>query len=84
MVRFKDYMDPASGLPKSDVLAFELGSGSRIIARPSGTEPKAKFYCDVREAMKSGETLAEAETRASATMQRLNEAFRVAALGPST
>src|SRR5207245_4085184 len=27
-------------LPKSNVLAFELEGGSRIIARPSGTEPK--------------------------------------------
>ena len=34
-------------LPKSNVLTFELSSGSRIIARPSGTEPKAKFYLDV-------------------------------------
>src|SRR5207244_10435628 len=35
-------------LPKSDVLAFELESGSRITMRPSGTEPKIKYYIDVR------------------------------------
>jgi phosphomannomutase len=62
-------------LPASDVLAFELASGCRVIARPSGTEPKAKFYFDVREGMKPGESLAEAEARASATMKRLSEAF---------
>jgi phosphomannomutase len=62
-------------LPASDVLAFELASGSRVIARPSGTEPKAKFYFDVREAVKPGEPMAEAEARASATMKRLSEAF---------
>ncbi len=31
-------------LPKSDVVIFELASGSKVIARPSGTEPKIKFY----------------------------------------
>lgn len=32
------------GLPRSNVLIFELADGSQIIARPSGTEPKVKFY----------------------------------------
>jgi phosphomannomutase len=39
----------ASPLPKSDVFLFDLADGSRAIARPSGTEPKIKFYfflCD--------------------------------------
>jgi phosphomannomutase len=71
-------------LPPSDVLAFELASGSRIIARPSGTEPKAKFYFDVREAVKPGEPMADAEARASATMKRLSEAFVGQALGKPT
>ena len=31
-------------IPKSNVLAFYLEDGSRITARPSGTEPKIKFY----------------------------------------
>jgi phosphomannomutase len=75
----KDGTKTALTLPKSDVLTFELASGSRIIARPSGTEPKAKFYCDVREVMKANESLAEAEARANATMQRLADAFRVLA-----
>ncbi|MBN1517591.1 phospho-sugar mutase [Candidatus Sumerlaeota bacterium] len=37
------------GLPKSNVLEFELSGGSKLFARPSGTEPKIKFYfnfCD--------------------------------------
>ncbi|MBF0277585.1 MAG: phospho-sugar mutase [SAR324 cluster bacterium] len=32
------------GLPVSNVLAFYMEDGSRITARPSGTEPKIKFY----------------------------------------
>jgi phosphomannomutase len=31
-------------LPKSDVLIFRMSDGSQISARPSGTEPKIKFY----------------------------------------
>jgi phosphomannomutase len=62
-------------LPKSDVLAFELASGSRIIARPSGTEPKAKFYFDVREPIAEGEALSAANARAEATMKSLADAF---------
>jgi phosphoglucomutase len=34
-------------LPKSDVLQFITEDGSIVSARPSGTEPKIKFYCSV-------------------------------------
>ncbi|RYF89027.1 MAG: phospho-sugar mutase [Chitinophagaceae bacterium] len=34
-------------LPKSNVLQFVLGDGTQISARPSGTEPKIKFYYSV-------------------------------------
>ena len=62
-------------LPSSNVLVFELEGGSRVIARPSGTEPKVKFYVDVCEPMSKGETLAQARERAEATMKRLADAF---------
>ncbi|HEX3769324.1 MAG TPA: phospho-sugar mutase [Polyangiaceae bacterium] len=62
-------------LPKSNVVALELASGSRVIARPSGTEPKAKFYFDVRETVAPGEPVAAARTRAEAVLGRLVEAF---------
>jgi phosphomannomutase len=65
----------ALSLPKSNVLTFELSGGSRIIARPSGTEPKVKFYFDVREAVGDAESLAEAETRANRVMKGLADAF---------
>jgi phosphoglucomutase len=35
-------------LPKSNVLQFVLADGSKISARPSGTEPKIKFYFSVK------------------------------------
>jgi len=62
-------------LPKSNVLTFELASGSRIVARPSGTEPKAKFYFDVRQEVREGESVALATQRATVAMRRLTEAF---------
>lgn len=62
-------------LPVSNVLAFDLASGSRIIARPSGTEPKAKFYFDVREEVRAGEDVAAARGRAVARMRGLEKAF---------
>jgi len=34
-------------LPKSNVLQFFLSDGSKVSARPSGTEPKIKFYFSV-------------------------------------
>ena len=68
-------------LPQSDVLTFMLASGSRIIARPSGTEPKAKFYFDVREPIHGSEPLAAAEARAAVTMKALADAFMAIATG---
>lgn len=62
-------------LPPSDVLVFELASGSRVIARPSGTEPKAKFYFDVREPIRGDEPVTAAEARAAETMKKLADAF---------
>ncbi len=40
-------------LPKSDVLQFFLADGSKISMRPSGTEPKIKFYFSVRAGLKA-------------------------------
>jgi phosphoglucomutase len=40
-------------LPKSNVLQFVLEDGSKISARPSGTEPKIKFYFSVNTKLNS-------------------------------
>ncbi len=45
----KSGKEKAIDLPKSNVLQFFLEDGSRISVRPSGTEPKIKFYFSVKE-----------------------------------
>lgn len=40
-------------LPKSDVLIYYLEDGTKICARPSGTEPKIKFYFSVNDTLES-------------------------------
>jgi len=42
-------------LPKSNVLQFILADGTKISARPSGTEPKIKFYFSVNTILDKAE-----------------------------
>ena len=56
-----------TGLPKSNVLYFQLEQGAWCCVRPSGTEPKIKFYIGVR-----GESLEGAST----SLQLLTEAVK--------
>jgi phosphoglucomutase len=50
----------STGLPKSNVLQFITEDGSKISARPSGTEPKIKFYFGVTGELKSHDQFDEA------------------------
>ena len=62
-------------LPKSNVLVFDLDGGHRIIARPSGTEPKLKIYFDVREPFGDGDSLTHAKARANDHIAALKAAM---------
>ena len=48
VVDLKDYQKGIDGLPKANVLKYFLEDGSWIAVRPSGTEPKLKFYVAVK------------------------------------
>jgi len=50
-------------IPKSNVLVYHTDKGSRIAARPSGTEPKIKFYISVNDTADSLEDLEQTEKR---------------------
>lgn len=51
-------------LPKSNVIQFELEDGSLITARPSGTEPKIKFYFSVRDRLDANTDYGQAKKQA--------------------
>lgn len=57
---FTGEVDPIN-IPKSDVLIYYLEDGSKICARPSGTEPKIKFYFSVNAPLDAVENAAEIE-----------------------
>ena len=45
--------EKAIDIPKSNVLIYETEDGTRIAARPSGTEPKVKFYISTNATLAS-------------------------------
>ncbi len=61
----------AIDLPKSNVLQFILGDGTSISARPSGTEPKIKFYFSVNAAIKDAAAFESAEKELNAKIARI-------------
>jgi phosphomannomutase len=72
----KDYKTPgASALPPSNVIAYELEGGGRVTLRPSGTEPKIKYYFELKETLGAGEPVAQARVRAEGRLQALIDAF---------
>ena len=59
--RIEDLLGGVDDLPTADVLRVWMTDGSRVIVRPSGTEPKLKIYLDVR-----GDSADDAKGRISA------------------
>lgn len=79
----KDYLtleatDIPSGIKKhlpfettSDVLQFFLADGSKISVRPSGTEPKIKFYFEARAKMQQPDDFHQAQQEANARIDAI-------------
>lgn len=81
MTEVMDYLDNACiekanrknggiKIPKSDVLQFFTADGSKISIRPSGTEPKIKFYFGVKDNLKS---VTDYDKVSALLDQRINE-----------
>jgi phosphoglucomutase len=58
-------------LPKSNVLQFVLASGDKISARPSGTEPKIKFYFSVNAKLQSVDEFDDMLKQLQSKIQRI-------------
>ena len=58
-------------LPKSNVLQFVTEDGSKISARPSGTEPKIKFYFSVNTQLESIDRFDETQKKAREKIQSI-------------
>ncbi len=59
VTKVTDYSKPEeTGLPKANVLIYQLEDGSTVVVRPSGTEPKIKTYFTTK-----GKDLAEAQAK---------------------
>ncbi len=66
-IRKSDTAQTMIALPSSDVVKFILADGSSVAIRPSGTEPKCKFYFS---------TVATSMAEATAKMEKLIAAFQ--------
>lgn len=68
IIKEKDAVRELTGFTKSDVLKYYLADGSWIAIRPSGTEPKCKFYYCVK-----GTSLADAHEKTLAYQKAMAE-----------
>lgn len=58
-------------LPKSNVLIYHTKDGTKVCARPSGTEPKIKFYFSVRRRLDAVESAATVEKELEAKIDHI-------------
>lgn len=87
VVRMDDYLSSVSkdlvtgeekpiDIPKSNVLIFYTEDGSKIAARPSGTEPKIKFYFSVKTSLDEINQYDDKEKVLLEKLERLKKEFK--------
>ena len=77
----KDFLSGSESnieMPKSNVLIFQTENGTRIAARPSGTEPKIKFYFSVNTPLSNIEEASSVEEALDAKIQRIINQLKLA------
>jgi len=75
IMKIRDIKNGADGLPPSDVLQFFLKDGTIVSARPSGTEPKIKFYASCCAPVGEG-GLAAAKAEAGQKLKAITQDIR--------
>ena len=74
VVEIIDYLETEkTQLPKSNVLQYLLKSGSKVSVRPSGTEPKIKFYFSIVIPMNDKGEYENLQTKAFEKIERINK-----------
>ena len=64
-----------TGIPGSNVIQFYLADGSKVTARPSGTEPKIKFYFSLHTDISGMADFEEKKAKLDRRIAELKEAF---------
>ena len=79
MESVEDLSAGSAGLPPTDGLRYRLGSGARVVVRPSGTEPKLKCYLEVVVPVDPEAGVDAARISAAARLDALRDGIRTAA-----
>ena len=67
----QDHSSYSLSVPKSNVLIFYTENGTKVAARPSGTEPKIKFYISVNSALSKKEDFNKVSLNLEAKLNRI-------------
>jgi phosphoglucomutase len=76
VTKVRDLKHGVDGLPPSDVLQFFLEDGTVVSARPSGTEPKIKFYATCCAEAEGKGALEEAKAEAGRKLEAIKRDIR--------
>ena len=76
VARIDDLAEGSEQLPATDGLRYHLEDDSRVIVRPSGTEPKLKVYLEVIVAVEASAGLAASKAEAAARLERVGASMR--------
>ncbi len=72
--RIADYLEcEKTGLPSSNVLQYFLSDGSKVSVRPSGTEPKIKFYFSICSKFEAPSLYEQKQTEAMQKIETLKQ-----------
>ncbi|GAA4322122.1 phospho-sugar mutase [Pontixanthobacter gangjinensis] len=73
----QDHTEHVLDIPKSNVLIYYTENGTKIAARPSGTEPKIKFYISVNTELDSVENFEQKDQELSDKIARIREELQL-------
>jgi phosphomannomutase len=71
--KVQDLLSPEREGPRADVLVFFTADGTRLIVRPSGTEPKIKFYLELTAQAMNAAELGATRARLKARAMEVRE-----------